>query len=61
MRIGGVVVFQFRQYALWSWHLTNGAKPLPHELGRKGGAIGTVSICGGLAQGDGAVVQVESK
>jgi acetyl-CoA C-acetyltransferase len=32
---------------------------LIYELRRRGGGIGVVSICGGLAQGDGAVVQVE--
>jgi len=30
-----------------------------YELRRRGGGIGVASICGGLAQGDGAVVQVE--
>lgn len=34
---------------------------LIYELRRRGGGIGVASICGGLAQGDGAVVQVESK
>jgi len=34
---------------------------LIYELRRKGGGIGVASICGGLAQGDGAVVQVEGK
>jgi acetyl-CoA C-acetyltransferase len=33
---------------------------LIYELSRRGGGIGVASICGGLAQGDGAVVQVES-
>jgi acetyl-CoA C-acetyltransferase len=32
---------------------------LIYELRRRGGGIGVVSICGGLAQGDGAVVRVE--
>jgi acetyl-CoA C-acetyltransferase len=32
---------------------------LIYELRRRGGGIGVASICGGLAQGDGAVVQVE--
>ncbi len=31
---------------------------LIYELRRRGGGIGVASICGGLAQGDGAVVQV---
>ena len=31
---------------------------LVYELRRRGGGIGVASICGGLAQGDGAVVQV---
>jgi len=61
MRIGGVIVYQFRPYALWSWHLTNGANPFPHESRRKGATTGTASLWRGLAQGDGAVVQVESK
>ena len=34
---------------------------LIYELRRGGGGIGVASICGGLAQGDGAVVQVEGK
>jgi acetyl-CoA C-acetyltransferase len=34
---------------------------LIYELKRRGGGIGVASICGGLAQGVGAVVQVESK
>jgi len=34
---------------------------LIYELRRRGGGIGVASICGGLAQGDGAVVQVESE
>jgi acetyl-CoA C-acetyltransferase len=34
---------------------------LIYELKRRGGGIGVASICGGLAQGDGAVVQVEGK
>jgi acetyl-CoA C-acetyltransferase len=34
---------------------------LIYELRRRGGGIGVASICGGLAQGDGTVVQVESK
>jgi acetyl-CoA C-acetyltransferase len=34
---------------------------LIYELRRKGGGIGVASICGGLAQGDGAVVQVEAE
>jgi len=34
---------------------------LIYELRRRGGGIGVASICGGLAQGDGAVVQVENK
>ncbi len=33
---------------------------LLYELRRKGGGIGVASICGGLAQGDGAVIQVGS-
>ncbi len=33
---------------------------LIYELRRRGGGIGVASICGGLAQGDGAVVQVEA-
>ena len=32
---------------------------LIYELRRRGGGIGVASICGGLAQGEGAVVQVE--
>ena len=32
-----------------------------YELRRKGGGIGVASICGGLAQGEGAIVQVESE
>lgn len=32
---------------------------LIYELRRRGGGIGVASICGGLAQGDGAVVKVE--
>jgi acetyl-CoA C-acetyltransferase len=32
---------------------------LIYELRRRGGGMGVASICGGLAQGDGAVVQVE--
>jgi acetyl-CoA C-acetyltransferase len=31
---------------------------LIYELRRRGGGIGVASICGGLAQGDGAIVQV---
>lgn len=31
-----------------------------YELRRKGGGIGVASICGGLAQGEGALVQVDS-
>lgn len=31
-----------------------------YELRRKGGGIGVASICGGLAQGEGAILQVES-
>jgi acetyl-CoA C-acetyltransferase len=34
---------------------------LIYELRRRGGGIGVASICGGLAQGDGAVVQVENE
>jgi acetyl-CoA C-acetyltransferase len=34
---------------------------LIYELRRRGGGIGVASICGGLAQGDGAVVQVEGR
>jgi acetyl-CoA C-acetyltransferase len=30
-------------------------------LRRRGGGIGVASICGGLAQGDGAIVKVEGK
>ena len=33
---------------------------LIYELRRRGGGIGVASICGGLAQGDGAVVKVEA-
>ncbi len=33
---------------------------LIYELRRRGGGIGVASICGGLAQGDGAVVRVEA-
>jgi acetyl-CoA C-acetyltransferase len=32
---------------------------LIYELRRRGGGMGVASICGGLAQGDGAVVEVE--
>jgi acetyl-CoA C-acetyltransferase len=32
-----------------------------YELRRRGGGIGVASICGGLAQGEGAIIQVESK
>jgi len=32
-----------------------------YELRRRGGGIGVASICGGLAQGEGAVIQVEGK
>jgi len=32
---------------------------LIYELRRRGGGMGVASICGGLAQGDGAVVQVD--
>ncbi len=32
---------------------------LIYELRRRGGGIGVASICGGLAQGEGAIVQVE--
>jgi acetyl-CoA C-acetyltransferase len=32
---------------------------LIYELRRRGGGIGVASICGGLAQGDGAIVKVE--
>jgi acetyl-CoA C-acetyltransferase len=34
---------------------------LIYELRRRGGGMGVASICGGLAQGDGAVVQVEGE
>jgi acetyl-CoA C-acetyltransferase len=34
---------------------------LIYELRRRGGGIGVASICGGLAQGDGAVVKVEGE
>jgi acetyl-CoA C-acetyltransferase len=34
---------------------------LIYELRRRGGGRGVVSICGGLAQGEGAVVQVENE
>jgi acetyl-CoA C-acetyltransferase len=34
---------------------------LIYELRRRGGGIGVASICGGLAQGDGAAVQVEGR
>ena len=34
---------------------------LIYELRRRGGGVGVASICGGLAQGDGAVVQVEGE
>jgi acetyl-CoA C-acetyltransferase len=34
---------------------------LIYELRRRGGGMGVASICGGLAQGEGAVVQVESE
>ncbi len=34
---------------------------LIYELKRRGGGIGVASICGGLAQGDGAVVQVSGE
>jgi acetyl-CoA C-acetyltransferase len=34
---------------------------LIYELRRRGGGIGVASICGGLAQGEGAVVQVEGE
>jgi acetyl-CoA C-acetyltransferase len=34
---------------------------LIYELRRRGGGIGVAAICGGLAQGDGAVVQVEGR
>jgi len=34
---------------------------LIYELRRRGRGIGVASICGGLAQGDGAVVQVEGR
>jgi acetyl-CoA C-acetyltransferase len=33
---------------------------LIYELRRRGGGVGVASICGGLAQGEGAMVQVES-
>ena len=32
-----------------------------YELRRRGGGIGVASICGGLAQGEGAIVQVEGR
>lgn len=32
-----------------------------YELKRRGGGIGVASICGGLAQGEGAIVQVDSE
>jgi acetyl-CoA C-acetyltransferase len=32
-----------------------------YELRRRGGGIGVASICGGLAQGEGAIIQVEGK
>lgn len=34
---------------------------LIYELRRRGGGIGVASICGGLAQGDGAIVQVDGE
>ncbi len=34
---------------------------LIYELRRRGGGIGVASICGGLAQGEGAIVQVEGE
>jgi acetyl-CoA C-acetyltransferase len=34
---------------------------LIYELRRRKGGIGVASICGGLAQGDGAMVQVEAE
>ena len=34
---------------------------LIYELRRRGGGVGVASICGGLAQGDGAVVKVEAE
>jgi len=34
---------------------------LIYELRRRGGGMGVASICGGLAQGDGALVQVEGR
>ena len=34
---------------------------LIYELRRRGGGIGVASICGGLAQGEGAMVQVEGR
>jgi acetyl-CoA C-acetyltransferase len=34
---------------------------LIYELRRRGGGMGVASICGGLAQGDGAVVHVEGE
>jgi acetyl-CoA C-acetyltransferase len=34
---------------------------LIYELRRRGGGIGVASICGGLAQGEGALVQVEGE
>jgi len=30
-----------------------------YELRRRGGGTGVASICGGLAQGEGAIVQVD--
>jgi acetyl-CoA C-acetyltransferase len=33
---------------------------LVYELRRRGGGKGVASICGGLAQGDGVVVEVEN-
>ncbi|MBM4325513.1 MAG: thiolase family protein, partial [Deltaproteobacteria bacterium] len=32
-----------------------------YELRRRGGGMGVASICGGLAQGEGAIIQVESE
>jgi len=34
---------------------------LIYELRRRGGGMGVASICGGLAQGEGAIVQVDGK
>jgi acetyl-CoA C-acetyltransferase len=34
---------------------------LIYELRRRGGGMGVASICGGLSQGEGAVVEVESE